>query len=137
MRLLLAGAMMCATISVAGAQAASSPKALGGAPEPVNVGSTIICDTSEQAQRFLVLRNTGTETSQALQLVNTEAKVQSACGAAVVAFQAGEEMGIARVDGKRVKIVKVTVLAYNNGSGWTPVPATVQYAIMALPGIEA
>lgn len=129
-RLLLAGAMLCASMGMTGAQAP------GVSSEPVNVGSTIICDTSQQAQRFLVLRNTGTETSQALQLVNTEAKTESACGAAVVAFQTGEQIGLDRVEGKRVKIVKVTVLAYNNGDGWKPVPATVQFAIMPLPGIE-
>ena len=37
----------------------------------------------------------------------------------------------------RVKVVKITVLACNNGTGWSPVPETVQYAILVSIDIEA
>ena len=56
----------------------------------VTIGSTIICDTSEQARRFVTLRNDGSEAVQALQVINQEAKNPTACGPAVVAFRAGE-----------------------------------------------
>ena len=50
---------------------------------------------------------------------------------------AGETVQSERMDGKLVNVVKVTVLAYNNGAGWAPVPETVQYAIIASTDIEA
>ena len=43
-------------------------------PAPVSVGRTIICDTSEQAQRFVALRNGGSQAMQAFQLINREAE---------------------------------------------------------------
>jgi hypothetical protein len=109
----------------------------GANAQGLSIGTAIICDTSEQAQRFVKLRNTGNETVQALQLINTEAKTPTACGAAVVAFRRGEAIGSERIGGERVDLVKITVVAFNNGAGWSPVPATVQYAIIAPPGIEA
>ena len=131
MRLPLAivAALLCAT--GANAQIAS-PRGIGS----VSIGSAIICDTSEQAQRYVKLRNGGTKTVAALQLVNTEAKKESACGAAIVAFRRGEAVGSERIDGEQVDVVKVTIVAFNNGAGWSMVPATVQYAIITPPGIE-
>ena len=105
-------------------------------PAPVSVGRAIICDTSEQAQRFIALRNGGSEMTQALQVINREAANPSACGTAVVAFRSGEAMGSVRVDGQLANIVKITVLAFNNGTNWSMVPATVQYAILVPEGIE-
>ena len=52
-------------------------------PAKISVGRTIICDTSEQAQRFVDLRNGGSQMAQALQLINREATNRSACGAAI------------------------------------------------------
>ena len=103
----------------------------------VAIGSTIICDTSEQARRFVTLRNDGSEAVQALQVINQEAKNPTACGPAVVAFRAGETVQSERMDGRLVNVVKVTVLAYNTGAGWSPVPETVQYAIIVSTDIEA
>ena len=102
----------------------------------ISVGTAIICDTSEQAQRFVALRNDGSETVQALQVINKEAANPSACGAAVVAFRPGEAVEAPRLRGQRIKVVKITVLAFNNGAGWSPVPETVQYAILVPAGIE-
>ena len=112
---------------------------LGSATNPaqISVGRAIICDTSEQAPRFVALRNGGSEAVQALQVINKEAANASACGAAIVAFRSGEPIGSARVDGQLVNVVKITVLAFNNGARWSMVPETVQYAILVPEGIEA
>ena len=112
---------------------------LGSATNPaqIKVGQAIICDTSEQAQRFVALRNGGSEMVQALQVINKEANNPTACGPAVLAFRTGETIKSERMDGQLVNVVKVTVLAYNNGAGWSPVPETVQYAIIVSTDIEA
>ena len=105
-------------------------------PAQISVGRAIICDTSEQAQRFVALRNGGSELTQALQVINREAANPSACGTAVVAFRSGEAIGSGRVEGQLVHVVKVTVLAFNNGARWSMVPETVQYAVLVPDGIE-
>jgi hypothetical protein len=105
-------------------------------PAQISIGRAIICDTSEQAQRFVALRNGGREMVQALQVINKEASNPSACGTAVVAFRPGEAIGSVRVEGQLANLVKITVLAFNNGIGWSMVPATVQYAILVPEGIE-
>jgi hypothetical protein len=105
-------------------------------PGPIKVGQALICDTSEQAHRFVALRNGGSEAMQALQAINREAANPRACGTAVVAFRSGEAIGSGRVDGQLVNVVKITVLAFNNGMRWSMVPETVQYAVLVPEGIE-
>ena len=78
----------------------------------------------------------GSEAVQAFQVINREAANPSACGTAIVAFRAGEAIGAGRVEGQLVHVVKVTVLAFNNGTGWSMVPETVQYAVLVPDGIE-
>ena len=125
------------SLAVAPLWLATPSGALPAGPGSVSVGSTIICDTSEQAHRFVTLRNDGSAAVQALQVINQEAKNPTACGPAVVAFRSGETIKSERMDGKLVNVVKVTVLAYNTGAGWAPVPETVQYAIIVSTDIEA
>lgn len=103
---------------------------------PIKVGQAVICDTSEQAHRFVALRNGGSEAMQAFQVINREAANPSACGTAIVAFRSGEALGSGRVEGQLVHIVQVTVLAFNNGARWSMVPETVQYAVLVPEGIE-
>ena len=42
-------------------------------PAQIKVGQAVICDTSEQAQRFVALRNGGSEAVQAFQVINRAA----------------------------------------------------------------
>ena len=74
------------------------------------------------------LRNGGSQMDQALQLINREATNRSACGAAIVAFRSGEPIGSARLDGQPVNVVKITVLAFNNGGAgrWCPRPCSTR-----------
>ncbi|HKS60304.1 MAG TPA: hypothetical protein VJT13_01320 [Xanthobacteraceae bacterium] len=104
--------------------------------QQIKVGQAVICDTSEQAQRFVALRNGGSEAVQAFQLINREAANPSACGTAIVAFRSGDTIGSGRVEGRLVHVVQVTVLAFNNGARWSMVPETVQYAVLVPDGIE-
>lgn len=104
--------------------------------DTISVGHGIICNTSEQALRFVALRNEGSETVQAIKVINQEADNPTACGAAIIAFRIDEETDQQRMNGQRVRVVKVVVSAINNGAQWAPVPDVVQYALLALEGIE-
>jgi hypothetical protein len=129
MRLVLALAGLMLSVAPLNAQ-------LGRGAEALNVGRGVICDTSDQAQRFLALRNHGTETTQALLAINKESANATACGEAIVAFRIGEPLKGGVVEGLSVNVVKITVVAYSDGQSWTHIPATAQYAIVAPKGIE-
>jgi hypothetical protein len=96
----------------------------------------VICDTAEQAQRFVTLRNGGSVTKQALQVINREAANPATCGEAMVAFRLGEPIQGTKVEGLTVNVVKITVVAFRDGRRWSAVPEMVQYAIVAPQGIE-
>jgi hypothetical protein len=104
--------------------------------DAINVGRGIICNTPEQAQRFVTLRNSGSETARALQVINREAANPTACGAVIVAFRFGEPVQNGAMQGQQVDVVKITVLAFNDGRTWSAVPDMVQYAIVVPQGIE-
>lgn len=106
-------------------------------PDKVMIGSGVICDTSEQAQRFVALRNGGSETTQALLVINKEAGNPTACGSALVAFKPVEPVQNDAMPGKRVDVVKIAIVAFSDGRNWSRIPETVQYAVVAPQGIEA
>jgi|EndMetStandDraft_2_1072991.scaffolds.fasta_scaffold23835_2 hypothetical protein len=105
--------------------------------DKVLIGTGVICDTPEQAQRFVTLRNGGNETMQALLVINKEAGNPTACGSAMVAFKPVEPVQNNATPGKPVDVIKIAVVAYNDGRNWSVVPETVQYAVVAPQGIEA
>ena len=108
----------------------------GRGAEPLNVGRGVICDTPEQAQRFVALRNSGSETVHALQVINRETANPTACGEAIVAFRLGDPLQTGLVEDLTISVVKITVVAFSDGRRWSTVPETVQYAIVAPRGIE-
>lgn len=112
--------------------------AAGAADENVQsgVGQGIICDTPAQAERYVALRDGGSEAPAALSKVNAEANDPQACGAAVIAFTKGEPLAEKNMQGRAVTIVRVTIVAFNDGAKWAPIPETVQYTVVAAKGIN-
>lgn len=102
------------------------------------IGQGIICDTSDQAGRFLALRNGGSSIDVAVDAVNSEARDPRACGAAMVAFKMEEEMSKAalqHMDGRPVAIVKITVLAISeDGENWAAILPKTQYTVLPAQG---
>lgn len=102
--------------------------------EELEVGKGIICETLQQTQRYVALRNNGTETTVALQAVNDEAHDATACGVAAVVFSPGERVGGMAVQGRLLSIIEINVHAFSNGRNWTQIPATVRYMVTAEKG---
>jgi hypothetical protein len=100
------------------------------------VGQGIICNTPAQAERYVTLRDGGVEAPAALSKVNEEANDPRACGAALIAFTQGEALAEKNMQGKAVTIVRVTIVAFNDGTKWEHVPGTVQYTVVAAKGIN-
>ncbi len=108
----------------------------GGLPTDgqTTVGVGLICDTSEQAVRFVTLRDQGSEPEQAMQTVNSEAQKPRACGVAAVAFIPDQTVEMKVMHGKLVRIMRINVVAGFNGSNWQPVTGMVQYAVIEAAG---
>jgi hypothetical protein len=106
------------------------------APDEALVGVGVICNTSDQAQQYVNFRQTGQDITPAVAKVNEQSQEPRACGLAAIAFVPDKTLETKTMGGKLVKIVRVTVVAGYNGSGWQPVARTVQYAIMETKGQE-
>ena len=102
----------------------------------VTIGVGIICNTPEQMQRLIGLRNTGAQAERAVSVVNREAKNPRACGVAAVAYVTGKMVDMKNVQGKLVRIVRIDVVAAFNGQTWARVPTMTQYALIEPEGYE-
>jgi hypothetical protein len=99
------------------------------------VGIGIICNTSEQAERFITLRGQGNEPKLVLETVNAEVKDDRACGIAAVAFLRDATIKTRSMGNRLVQIVRINVVAGFDGRGWQRASAmTVQYAVVEAPG---
>jgi len=100
------------------------------------VGIGMICNTQEQAARYIALRAKGTEEKAAMQKVNAEAKNPKACGLAAIAYIPDSTVGSKTVGAKLLNIVRIYIVAGYNGARWQQVSGMVQYAVMEAKGIE-
>ena len=135
MRWLGAGisALLLAVVTPAAAQSVSAPSRDGVGDPGVGVG--IICNTSEQAERFVALRGKGMDVPIALNAVNTEANDTKACGVAAVAFLRDQTIATRPMGDRLVQIVRINVVAGFNGTGWQRASAmSVQYAVIEAVG---
>jgi hypothetical protein len=100
----------------------------------VAIGVGIICNTPEQMQRLIGMRNDGAEMDAAVIAVNHEAKDPRACGVAAVAFMSDKMVELKNVQGKLVQIVRISVVAAFDGQQWSRVPLMTQYALIEPDG---
>jgi hypothetical protein len=108
-----------ATASPASAQAPDqSPRFISG----------LICDTREQAERFvLVLRD---NIEKAIGTVNTEAGTQDACMIATYGFVPGQTVSEVERNGAIVNVIEVRVLAVATTSGVQMIEPKVYYSVV-------
>jgi hypothetical protein len=100
----------------------------------VAIGVGIICNTPEQMNRLVGMRNDGAQMDAAVIAVNHEAKDPRACGVAAVAFMSDKMVDMRNVQGKLVQIVRINVVAAFDGKQWSRVPAMTQYALIEPDG---
>jgi hypothetical protein len=103
------------------------------APDKIEIGQGVICDTPQQVERYVSLRGNGTETNVALQTVNEEAHVP-VCSVARVMFSAGARIAGFSLQGRLLSIIQINVLAFGNGQVWMKIPATIRYTVAAEKG---
>lgn len=95
--------------------------------QKLEVGVGIICDTAPQVERYLTLQKEGQHTARAIQIVNDEAHNAKACGMAAIVFIPGEQVGNVMVDGGRMQVMRVTIVAVQTDRGWHATQPIVQH----------
>lgn len=100
------------------------------------IGIGIICNTPQQAERYISLLGTGQKAGVAMNIVNTETNSPHACGIAAVAFTRGATVDTKTVHGKSMQVVRINIIAGFNGVSWRRSSGLVQYAVMEPGGID-
>ena len=101
----------------------------------IAIGRGIICDTQEQMERYVAVFKGSAK--EALTTVNTEAKKEDACAAAVVAYLAGDTAATARNnDGDAFRVLKILVLGVVTDMGVQQVAPFPQFTIMKIDEIS-
>jgi hypothetical protein len=113
-----------ALIATANASLAAEPAA----EQTPRFSSGLICDTREQAERFvLVLRD---NIEKALGTVNTEAGTPDACMVATYGFVPGQTVSEVERNGTIVNVIEVHVLAVATNGGVQMIEPKVYYSIV-------
>jgi hypothetical protein len=100
----------------------------------IQVGTTIICDTQKQMERFVVVFD-GDFTS-AMNKVNTEENNPTACIGATMAYLQGHELSKAKGFKGTYNIVRVLVLGITTPMGFQPIQPAAFFSIVKSEEIE-
>jgi hypothetical protein len=94
------------------------------------VGTSIICDTQTQVERF-VAPFSG-DTQAAIDAVNTEEQNPTACALVDVAYLRGAEIGMARHGDSAFEIVRILVVGIDTAAGIKSVRPSAYFSLFAV-----
>jgi hypothetical protein len=92
-------------------------------------GQGIVCDTPERVERFVGLREDGSDVIDALQTINSESHGSMACDVALVAFTDSKPIAERVIQRKLASVVQIMVHAVGNGTTWRTIPAHARYTV--------
>jgi hypothetical protein len=95
----------------------------------LEVGQGLVCDTPKQVERFVALRQDGTDVTVALQTVNNESHDTTACNVTLVVFTDSKPIAESVIRGRLTSIVQILVHAVGDGVAWRTIPAHTQYTV--------
>jgi hypothetical protein len=120
---------LCGSILAGLALLATANASLAAGPESApRFGSGLICDTREQAERFVLVLRDNVET--ALGTVNTEAGIPDACMVATYGFVPGQTVSEVERNGTIVNVIEVRVLAVATTGGVQMIEPKIYYSIV-------
>jgi hypothetical protein len=122
----LCGIVLSGLLTIGAAQA--SPAAAHGSEPAPRFVSGLICDTREQAERFVLVLRDNVET--AIGTVNNEAGTPDACMVATYGFVPGQIVSEVERNGAIVDVVEVRVLAVATTTGVQMIEPKVYYSII-------
>lgn len=122
----LIGIVLSGLVSIGTMQA--SPAA-SQQPEPTpRFISGLICDTRQQAERFVLVLRDNVET--AIGTVNTEAGIPNSCMVATYGFVPGQIVSAVERNGAIVDVIEVRVLAVATTDGVQMIEPKVYYSVV-------
>jgi hypothetical protein len=99
-------------------------------PSDYEVGTSLVCDTQAQVERFVGLF-TG-DAQAAARVVNAEEQNPSACAIMNVACMRGTQIGMARHDDRAFEIVRILVIGIETDRGIRPVRPSVYFSLFGV-----
>jgi len=103
--------------------------------QEIEVGSSLICDTEEQAERFIALYNGDTRAT--ITAVNAEMHDPTACGLATTAYVRGPQLATARNKDITFSIVQILVVGVaDEDGGVESVAPAVFFSLFPVDEIE-
>jgi hypothetical protein len=94
------------------------------------VGTSLVCDTQEQVERFVALFSG--DAQAAIRVVNTEEANPSACAIMNVAYMRGTQVGMARHGENAFEIVHILVVGVESGDGILPVRPAAYFSLFGV-----
>jgi hypothetical protein len=94
------------------------------------VGTSIICDTQTQVERFVALLSG--DTQAAIDAVNAEEQNPTACALVDVAYVRGAEIGMARNGDSAFEIVRILVVGIDTAAGIQVVRPSAYFSLFAV-----
>jgi hypothetical protein len=93
-------------------------------------GTSLLCDTQAQAERFVVLFSG--DAQAAARAVNAEEHNPTACALVNVAFVRGSQIGMARHGDSAFEIVRVLVVGVDTASGMQAVRPAAYFSLFGV-----
>jgi hypothetical protein len=118
---MLTAALLCCAAPIANAETPG--------PDEILTGSGLVCDTKEQAERFISLMGDNVEST--LLAVNREAGDEHACVVATFGFVPGDKVADLDKDGTVVFVLEVKVMAVATVAGFQLVEPKTYYTVIA------
>jgi hypothetical protein len=94
------------------------------------VGTSIICDTQAQVERFVALLSGNTQA--AIDAVNAEEQNPTACALVDVAYLRGAEIGMARNGDSAFEIVRILVVGIDTAAGIRAVRPSAYFSLFGV-----
>ncbi len=128
--LALAAALSCSALAHAGDNHPKAQKQTKRSlpAEEIKVGSGLICDTKQQAERFVSLL--GDNIDHALLAVNDEVGQRDACVVAIIGFFPGQKVAEIEKNGAIVNVIEVLVLAVGTPRGLRIIEPKMYYSVV-------
>lgn len=103
--------------------------------QEVEVGTGVVCDTSEQVSAFVKHMNEGKTSEVAVDAINSEAA--NACGILPVAYIRGDKVGTVRTKSGKADIVSIIIVGVFDGTRWIRAQPIPQFTLFLTKDEEA
>ena len=130
---LFSGLVLAAILSCPAVASAQDKTVKPTAPKAneIMVGTGLICDTKQQAERFVSLMGdeASADIESALVTVNSEAGQSDACVVATVGFFPGQRVAELEKNGSVVNVIEVLVMAVGTPGGLKVIEPKMYYSV--------